>query len=412
MFFLFSPIFLSLFFIFYPQDGWTKHGSHTSFEKGLRYEKPAYAAIAMDAISGEIIAQKNATNLVKPASLTKMLTLYILFQDLKNGRLSLNTPFKVSPYASKRPPTIWGVRAHQKISVKECILALSVRSANDIACVVHENIPDCMGRMNRTAQSLGMTRSVFCNTSGWDAPGQHTCAKDMALLVRSLYLHFPEYVKFLSFSSIKRGKNIIFNTNKLQSKVQGMAMGKTGFTSKAGYCLATLTRRNGDDIIVVVMGMPSSALRNQHLAKLVETYYHNPLHLGSLILSPHQAVQASPHRLNRVMASKDVIKDIIKKYTSSQGKNTQGFMVCDKTPHKTKPLIKAVLLYKGYKNSKGKALPLSHLHKNSPRSRLRFADIKKYRSKKKGLIKNKKIHNPLMSRKKITAIGVKRKGLS
>jgi D-alanyl-D-alanine carboxypeptidase len=253
-----------------------------------------YAAIVTNLKTGKTIAQSNAHKSVYPASLTKMMTLYLTFEDLSKGKITLNTLFCASPLASKQPPSKWGVRPNERISVRQCILALSVKSSNDIAYVVAENIEKNMdqfvARMNLKALQLGMRNSSFRNPSGWHHPLQKTTAHDMAILMRAICTHFPKYANFLGILSIQKGKNIVRNTNKLLGRVPGMRLGKTGFTLPSGFNLAATTHRGDKTIVSVVMGMPSTEHRNKLTAHLIETFYTAPEKLDLAINQPNQTL--------------------------------------------------------------------------------------------------------------------------
>lgn len=251
-----------------------------------------YAAVVMDGDSGDVLAQHQSKTSVRPASLTKMMSIMVVLDTIQQGSLSLNSLWRVSKAASSRPPSVWGVREGTSLSVHACLMAMGVRSGNDIAWMVQENIPQCLQRMNKMAHALGMTRTHFATTSGWDTPGQKTCAYDMALLIRALWRQHPICQQFLGLPGVYRGKKWMPNTNKLQGVLPGMKISKTGFTNLAGSCLATLTQRwdpnqqRQKTVVVVVMGMPSSSARNAHVGELIETAYKAPHALENLITQP------------------------------------------------------------------------------------------------------------------------------
>lgn len=250
----------------------------------------SYSAVVMDANSSKIINAVQHTKSIYPASLTKLMTLFILFESLKKKNISLDTKFTVSKLASSQPASKLGVCCGQKISVHECIFALSVRSSNDIAVVVAENLAKSLKqfvmRMNQTAHRLHLNDTYFCNPSGWHHSAQRTTAKDMAILLRALWLSFPKYTPFLGMTSFERNKKLYRNTNKLQGQVPGMKMGKTGYTQPSGYHLATLTMQNNRPVIVVVMGMKSANQRNRHMSNIINTFYTAPNNLSNAIKYP------------------------------------------------------------------------------------------------------------------------------
>jgi D-alanyl-D-alanine carboxypeptidase len=236
-----------------------------------------YAHVIMDPLSGKCLESVNSERLVYPASLAKMMTLLILFEQLKLGKISLKTSFRVSKKATYCLPSKLWVRAGDRLSVSDCILALSTRSCNDVAAVVAENLAGSTERfvtiMNKKAKALKLKKTRFRNPSGWHHPGQMTCAKDMGLLMRALWLQCSKYAHFLGQKHFQfRGKTYT-STNKLLGKVQGLCMGKTGFTTPSGYNLSTLTARYRKPVIVVVMGAGSKHTRDKITSNLIEKFY-------------------------------------------------------------------------------------------------------------------------------------------
>ncbi|ETZ07717.1 D-alanyl-D-alanine carboxypeptidase DacF [Holospora obtusa F1] len=172
---------------------------------------------------------------------------------------------------------LW-VKPGQKLTVKECIQAVCVFSCNDIATVIAENlagsVPAFVQMMNRNARKIGMRNTVFKNPSGWHHPDQVTSSKDIALLMRAIWVRFFNYGHFLGTKSFSYQKRIYHNTNRLLGKVEGLCMGKTGYTSHAGYNLSTLTIRNHRPVIVVVVGAASGQTRNKKVLDLIEKFYY------------------------------------------------------------------------------------------------------------------------------------------
>jgi D-alanyl-D-alanine carboxypeptidase len=256
-----------------------------------------YAAVVMDPLSGTVLQEVRGEERMYPASLTKMMTLFLVFEALQDKRVFLNSRFKVSQSASEQPPCKLGVRAGETLPLHTCILAVAVRSSNDIACVIAENVAGSQKRfvqwMNHKAKALGLLKTHFSNPSGLHHPNQYSSAKDMALLVHALWKQFPEYTSFLSQSSFKWNKRTYVSTNKLLGRVPGIQIGKTGFTEPAGWNLATLTLRGLKPVITVVMGMPSPKERDVQLATLIEAYYRTPSALSYVIRKPLQKKIAS-----------------------------------------------------------------------------------------------------------------------
>ena len=181
--------------------------------------KAKFSALAVDARTGDILFASDPDGLRHPASLTKVMTLYILFQEMKAGRLRLDSRITVSRYASGRPPTKLGVAAGQTVSIDDAIRALVTLSANDIAVAIGENISGSESafaqRMTNTARSLGMSRTTFRNASGLPDPKQVTTARDMATLSLRVQRDFPQYYPYFRTTSFKFGKRTIRTHNRL-----------------------------------------------------------------------------------------------------------------------------------------------------------------------------------------------------
>ncbi|MYZ46657.1 D-alanyl-D-alanine carboxypeptidase [Rhizobiales bacterium L72] len=235
-----------------------------------------YAALVVDAKSGETLYERYADEPRYPASLTKMMTLYILFEEMSAGRVTLDTQFTVSKYAASMPPSKLGIPAGRTIRVEDAIKALCVKSANDIAVVVAENIEGSVEafarRMNRTARAIGMSRTTFNNPNGLPDPTQKTTARDMARLGRALQDRFPRYFAFFSTRTFTWGRATYRNTNHLLGTVDGVEGIKTGYTRASGFNLVTSVKRGDRRIVAVVLGGATSASRNAHMKQLIADY--------------------------------------------------------------------------------------------------------------------------------------------
>jgi D-alanyl-D-alanine carboxypeptidase len=239
-------------------------------------EDPRYAAIVVEAESGRVLHAVNADQLRHPASLTKMMTLYILFEEIDGGRFGLGSELFVSPKAASQPPSKLGLKAGSTIRVADAIPAIAVKSGNDVALVVAENIagsePAFAQRMTRTARALGLENTVFRNASGLPDPAQITTAHDMGILARALQQRFPNrYAVFSQRTFTYRG-HTYQSTNKLLGQVPGLDGMKTGYIRASGYNLAASVRRDGRRIIVIVFGGPSGAARDAQVTALVEEF--------------------------------------------------------------------------------------------------------------------------------------------
>ncbi len=246
-------------------------------QKAKLESNPKYASIVMDAHSGNIIHAAQADELRYPASLTKMMTLYMMFEALETGRLKINQKLLVSKHAARQIPLKLHLKPGSTITVREAILALVTRSANDVASAVAEALGGTEAifaeQMTKKAQKLGMTRTVFGNASGVPENQKLTTARDMAILARALYYHYPKYYRYFSTQSFYfRGRHYN-NHNRLLGAVPGVDGIKTGFTNAAGRNLVTSCVRGGRRFFAVVMGGRSNQTRDQHMINLLNRAY-------------------------------------------------------------------------------------------------------------------------------------------
>ncbi|WP_036790568.1 D-alanyl-D-alanine carboxypeptidase [Pleomorphomonas koreensis] len=235
-----------------------------------------YAAIVVDTATGKVLYQANPDAARYPASLTKMMTLYVLFEELDRGRFKLSTPLRVSALAQRQSPTKLGLRAGETITVEDAIKGLITRSANDAAAVIAENVagsvPAFAERMTRTARAIGMTNTRFRNANGLPDPGQYTSARDMMKLGVALQVRFPQYYPLFSIRSYTFRGRTIGNHNNLLGRVNGVDGIKTGYVNASGFNLVTSVKRDGRKIVAVVMGGKTAAQRDAHMVQLINTY--------------------------------------------------------------------------------------------------------------------------------------------
>lgn len=234
-----------------------------------------FAGIVMDARTGEILYEKNARTRLHPASLTKMMTLYIVFQEIEAGRLSLDTMVTVSKYAAAQPPSRLGLKPGQKIAVRHLIRAAAIKSANDAAAALGDAVSGdhvtFAKRMTRTARQLGMNDTTFRNAHGLTAEGHLSTAYDMNVLGRHLFYDFPQYYSIFSRRTADAGIATVTNTNsRFLDSYEGADGIKTGFTNPAGFNLTASARRGNKHIIATVFGGTSSAQRNAKMAELMD----------------------------------------------------------------------------------------------------------------------------------------------
>lgn len=234
-----------------------------------------YAAMVMDARTGEVLHSRNADTRLHPASLTKMMTLYIVFEAVENGEISLDTVVTIPAQAAAEPPSKLGLRTGQRIRLRYLIRGAAVKSANDAATALAFAIEGSEAafarRMNRTAEALGMTRTTFRNAHGLTAEGHLSTARDMTTLGRHLIYDYPQYYNLFSRLTTDAGVRQVPNTNRRLLRAYRGADGiKTGYTRAAGFNLVASAERGNTRIIATVFGGTSSAQRNARVAELLD----------------------------------------------------------------------------------------------------------------------------------------------
>nr|WP_245895423.1 D-alanyl-D-alanine carboxypeptidase family protein [Pontivivens insulae] len=234
-----------------------------------------YAAMVIDARDGTVLHSRNADTRLHPASLTKMMTLYLAFEAVESGALSLDQQIRISRNAASEPPSRLGLRAGQRLSVRYLIRAAAIRSANDAATALGEAISGSesafAARMTETARSLGMTQTTFRNAHGLTASGHMSTARDMAELSRHLFYDFPQYYNIFGRTSTHAGVATVRNTNRrLLNSYRGADGIKTGYTRAAGYNLAASAERGNERIIAVIFGGQSSDWRYRRMVELLD----------------------------------------------------------------------------------------------------------------------------------------------
>lgn len=238
---------------------------------------PKYAGIVVDAKTGNVLYSENADRLQYPASLTKMMTLYLVFEALETKRIRLDTVVPFSAHASAQPPTKLGVKPGNSITVEQGILGLITLSANDAATALGEFLgggsEDRFAEMmTAKARALGMTRTTYRNANGLPNTAQMTTARDQARLGIALRQHFPQYYSYFSTRSFRFGKRIINSHNRLVGSVRGVDGIKTGYTRAAGFNLVSSVQVDGKSIVGVVLGGTSTPARDTQMRNLIATY--------------------------------------------------------------------------------------------------------------------------------------------
>ncbi len=251
-----------------------------------------YAAMVIDARTGKVLHSRNADTRLHPASLTKMMTLYVAFDAIERGEISLDTVVTISRKAAAEPPSKLGLKAGQKIKLRYLLRAAAVKSANDAATAIGEAISGSEAafarRMNRMAAALGMDRTTFRNAHGLTEAGHLSTARDMTKLGRHVFYDFPDYYNLFSRTETSAGIKTVRNTNRrLLSGYRGADGIKTGYTRAAGYNLVASAERDGERVIATVFGGRSSSWRNQRVAELLDMGFER---------SPSQVAVVKPKR--------------------------------------------------------------------------------------------------------------------
>jgi D-alanyl-D-alanine carboxypeptidase len=265
-----------------PQDQAAARGSSHKTAKtekrkgpihGANY-RPPYAAIVIDDKSGQVLHETSADEPRHPASLTKIMTLYLLFEQLDAGKFKLDSRLDVSRHAAVQNPTKLGLKVGGTISVEEAIKGLVTRSANDAAVVVAEAIggteEEFSRQMTTKARMLGMTSTTYMNASGLPDVEQITTARDQAVLGQAIQHRFPVYYQYFATPSFRYRNQEIRNHNALLGNVRGVDGIKTGYTEASGYNLVTSCRRDDRHIVAVVLGGRSNAARDARMRELIE----------------------------------------------------------------------------------------------------------------------------------------------
>ncbi|CAO4178175.1 SPOR domain-containing protein [Methylorubrum populi] len=241
--------------------------------KAVSGYNPPYAAMVVDVKSGRTLHAVNEDALRHPASITKVMTLYMLFEQLEKGRYDLDSPLTVSANAAAQAPSKLGLRPGSTISVEDAIKALVTKSANDIACAIGENIagsePRFAEMMTRKAKALGMSRTHYANASGLPDPDQITTAHDLTILARAIQDRFPRYYRYFQTRSFAFRGRVIGNHNHLLGNVEGVDGIKTGYTRDSGFNLMTAAKLGDRQIVAIVLGGKSGASRDRIMADLV-----------------------------------------------------------------------------------------------------------------------------------------------
>ncbi|MCD0415904.1 serine hydrolase [Rubrivivax sp. JA1024] len=254
-------------------DARRRHKHHSRHHVERNAYNPAFASIIVDGNSGAVLTATNPDSLRHPASLTKIMTLYLLFEKLEQGKLSLDSEMEVSEHASEQAPTKLGLRPGSTLRVEDAIKGLVTRSANDAAVVIAEAVggseSDFARMMTRKARALGMSRTVYRNASGLPNDEQVTTARDQSILGRAIQDRFPRYYRYFSTSVFTYRGQAIRNHNRLLGNVEGVDGIKTGYTRASGFNLVTSMHRGNRFLVGVVLGGRSGGSRDAIMRNLL-----------------------------------------------------------------------------------------------------------------------------------------------
>lgn len=375
----------------------------------------ATSSIMVNAENGKVMYEMNADELRYPASLTKLMTLYITFNALENGRLKLSDKLKVSATAASRSPSKLGVRAGEKITVKDAIMAVIVKSANDCATVLAEhfskNEAEFAVLMTKTARKLNMNHTTFKNASGLPNSLQKTTARDMSKLAMAVYHHFPQYYKWFSTQSFKYKGQTITGHNHLLNTFSGADGMKTGYTAAAGYNIVTSAKRSNKRVIAVTMGHRYLNERDRKAAVMMDKGLNALKKSDNVdVASLSRSINGNATQLASVKSVSQNNKPVTLVSYKKPINNTQTKTVATATPGKGATGTFAIQVgafsdyqrAKSYANSVKNDLAKKYAVYNIKIEETKVANRTMYRSKVVGMAKNTatQICNGMKSRKK------------
>ena len=313
-------VFALFFVVGQAEDASARKPKHSKSRTKVKYApyNPMQSAFVVDADTGKILYQENADQFRHPASLTKMMTLYLTFEALSAGKITMDTEMPISREAASRPQTNLSLQAGDTISVRDAILGAVIRSANDAAVVLAEYLggtEDNFAKiMTQRARQLGMKHTTFVNASGLHDPKQITSAKDLALLAIALKRHYPEYFHFFSRTEFDFKGTTFTGHNRVMMSYPGADGLKTGFVTASGFNLVTTANRRGTSLVGVVLGGRSAKIRDDRMVDLLDKsflmaenlksqrYISQPAS-GANAYKPKQA-EAAPANPNPVVEAK------------------------------------------------------------------------------------------------------------
>jgi D-alanyl-D-alanine carboxypeptidase len=328
----------------HPADAWHRrhhghvrwHGRH-HVARAERYSPPS-ASIVVDGHDGNVLEASHPDALRHPASLTKIMTLYLLFERLDAGKISLDTPLKVSEHAADQAPTKLGLKPGQSIAVEDAIKAVVTRSANDAAVTIAENLggseQDFARLMTQKARALGMSRTTYVNASGLPDDDQNTTARDQATLGRAIQARFPQYYRYFATRQFVYHGTAIRNHNHLLGEVGGVDGIKTGYTNASGFNLVTSVHRDGRFIVAVVFGGRSASQRDAQMRSLIGAHIRQAqvAHARTSVAETMERRSARSAAFASDGASADTLAETRAKQSSKTASNKTSSNKFAKTP--------------------------------------------------------------------------------
>ncbi len=304
---------------------------HAPASAASLYTVPKYAAILVNSGNGEVLYARQADAPRFPASITKVMTLYVAFEEMAAGRLRDADQLRISSFAAGQPPSKLGLRPGSTISVRDALGVIATKSANDIAVALAEHIAGSeaafAARMTATAHRLGMAHTTFLNATGLPNPGHVTTARDIATLSRALIRDFPQRYPVFSQVAVEYEGREIGNHNHLLSTVPGVDGIKTGFTNAAGFTLAASAVHDGVRLIAVVLGGPNRMLRDGNVTELLDT--------GFNVLTRRSRGENTSVAAN--FAEPDDLSDAVMDRLETQGPAADGLVLNTATQPHRKP---------------------------------------------------------------------------
>ncbi len=280
-------------------------------------QQPKYAAIVVDANTGEVLYQRKAGETRFPASITKVMTLYLTFEALATGRLHMDDPVPFSTWASHQAPSKLGVPAGDSITVRQAILGLTVKSANDAAVALAEKVGGTEAHfaqlMTLRAQELGMSGTRYVNANGLPDNRQVSNARDIAILARAVMRDYPQYYSFFDQPSMTWQGHFVGNPHSFLKKIPNVDGLKTGFTNAAGHNLVASAMRGGRRLVAVVLGASSTAARDENVADLMDAGFTvldrrahgQQINVASLMDTPNDAIGPLSRPLTEMGSAQD-----------------------------------------------------------------------------------------------------------